>query len=201
MKTIRIVLGVLIVIGLGLLITQSYWLPRLVDTILDWESDAPQTVLLPETATTTAEGIDTWNWVYATTSASGTQFNYPNPLPTIYVSAVEWPPQVVVTEGTVSCLEGDMASHSGEVTSSTQRVINNQSYCVSESKQGAAGTSYTQYQYATKRGDFVVSVLFTLKTPQCMNYDEPRQSECQSEQAAFPVDELASRIIGSAVLQ
>lgn len=37
MKTVRIVLAVLIVIGIGLLLTQSWWVPKLVDAMVQSE--------------------------------------------------------------------------------------------------------------------------------------------------------------------
>ena len=209
MKTFRILLAFLLLVGLVLIVTKQYWLPVLVETILMSETSPP--VMVPEgqnispndfvSTTSTQTGMDAWNWVYATTSSAGTQFMYPNPIPTTYVSPVEWPPQVIVTTGRLSCTEGDMASHGGEVTTATVKTINTHVYCVAEAKQGAAGTTYTQYQYATEVGDFVASVSFTLKTPQCMNYDEPKQSECLTEQAALSVDLLADRIIQSITMR
>ncbi len=203
MKIIRVLLAILIIVGLGLLATQQYWVPRVVETILNWEttirSNAPETD--NRNATTTVSIMDNWNWIMATTSVVGIKFMYPHPIPTTYVSAVEWPPQVLRTPGEVSCTEGAMASHSGEVTTSQLRTINNQQYCVSEARQGAAGTAYTFYQYATQKGNFVVSVSFTLKIPQCLNYDEPMQKKCFREQATFAVDDLATKIIESISLQ
>ena len=38
MKTVRIVLFILIVIGIGLLITQKKWVPKVVDYIMKMES-------------------------------------------------------------------------------------------------------------------------------------------------------------------
>ncbi len=38
MKILNIFLGILILIGLGLLFTQSYWVPTVVDMILEMES-------------------------------------------------------------------------------------------------------------------------------------------------------------------
>lgn len=205
MKTIRLVLALCIVTGLLLLVTQSYWAPRLVEAIISWQTDVvaivPIVEIVAQNATTSETTMETWNWVYATTSVRGIQYMYPNPMPTTYVSPVDWPPQVIVSTGTVSCNEGDMASHSGEITTSKQRVISKQIYCVSEAKQGAAGTVYTQYQYATQQGDFVASVSFTLKTSQCMNYDVPTQHECLLEQSEFSVDVLAQRILESITTQ
>lgn len=203
MKIIRILLAILIIVGLGLLATQQYWLPRVVETILDWETTIK--IMVPATdtlnATSTVTVMDDWNWIPATTTVAGIEFMYPNPIPATYVSAVDWPPQVMRTPGVLSCTEGAMASHGGEVTTSKLRTINAQLYCVSEARQGAAGTAYTFYQYAAQKGDFVTSVSFTLKTPQCMNYDDPRQRECLTEQKAFSVDVLADRIIESITMQ
>ena len=205
MKTLHIILAFFIVVGLLLLVTQKYWLSLIVKSVPEWQTDTNFVIPAKETenqnATTTQNAQDTWNWVYATTSASGIKFMYPDPIKATYVSPVDWPPQVMRTSGVVSCIVGDMASHSGEVTTSIWRTINNRPYCVSVSRQGAAGTTYTAYQYATQHGDFVSSVSFTLKTPQCMNYDTPLQQACIAEQTAFNVDALAERIIQSIIVQ
>jgi hypothetical protein len=72
-----------------------------------------------------------------------------------------------------------------------------QTYCVTKQSEGAAGSVYTTYQYETALGDSIATVLFTLRTPQCLNYDNPQQSACISEQTGFDVDVLADRILDS----
>lgn len=203
MKTIFVILGVITVtvalfiasvLGLFIVNTNS---GTTATTTATTSIIAPSATTTPVVATTTP--TDNWQWVQSTTSAQGIQFSYPNPLPLTYVSAVDWPPLVSFIQGTLECpkVEGDIASHDGKVTHSKRQTINSQVYCVATSGDGAAGSTYINYQYSTLQGDSVASVYFTLRTPQCLNYDEPKQAACKAEQADFDVAALAVRILES----
>ena len=212
MKTFRIFLLVVILLGLGLLATQRYWMPSIIGTLLVQSTTfTPSTSLAPDPASTTASSTtaeattDNWTWVYSTTSTGETKFKYPNPFPVTYISPVDWPPQVMVIAGTVSCTPGTMASHSGEATETIWKKINGQVFCVATAKDAVArsssGSSYTNYQYSNQRGDFVTSVSFTLRSPQCLNYNAEKRQDCQAEQTAFNVDDLAYKILQSLTMQ
>lgn len=201
MKTIRIVLLLLIVLGVGLLITQKFWIPPLVALIMETEG-APQALEVPDVPDPVPkDGMEEWNWVLSEVSPQGTQFEYPDPLPTRFVSAQSWPPLVQMVANEFSCVEGDVRAADGPLKRLERRVINGHVYCVSLSSEGAAGSTYTSYEYATQQGDFVVRVVFTLRTPQCLNYDEPEQSACKTEQSSFNTDALADRIASSLRMQ
>ncbi len=60
--------------------------------------------------------------------------------------------------------------------------------------EGAAGSTYTTYSYRFVKGDDLETLSFTLRTVQCLNYDEPKQSACQREQASFDPNALADQI-------
>lgn len=203
MKTIRIVLLLLIVLGLGLLATQQYWLPKLVNQILEWQGVATGpidemptgTTTLTNTATSSSEFMSDWNWVDG--QVGETKFSRPDQLPTTYVTAVDWPPQVTVTPEKFVC-DTTSAKSSGAVVD--RRTINDRIYCVTTLGEGAAGSTYTTYRYVVEEGDVVETVYFTLRTPQCMIYDDPLKSECKAEQAEFDVDALASKIAESITL-
>lgn len=202
MKTIFVILGV-IAVAIAIFIASALGL-FIVNTNSGTTATttATTTVVTPSATNTpvaTTTGVDNWQWVQPTTSAQGIQFSYPNPLPLTYVTTVDWPPVVSRVIGTLSCplAEGDMASHDGKITHSKRQTINGQVYCVAVSAEGAAGSTYTNYQYSTLQGDFVASVYFTLRTPQCLNYDDPKQTACKAEQADFDVAALAVRILKS----
>lgn len=142
---------------------------------------------------TSSEG----NWVATTTSVQGISFEYPDPLPAVYVSAVEWPPSVSRGISVLNCAEGTMAGAGGEIATAKRQNINGQDYCVAVSGEGAAGSTYTSYEYRTAQNDAVIGVSFTLRTPQCSNYDDPERTACMTEQAAFSVDGLAAGILAS----
>jgi hypothetical protein len=126
-------------------------------------------------------------WTYSEPNAQGVQFQYPRTLPTRYISAPAegWPPQVVLEGGEYSCAEEQ------------QRMIGDREYCVVETSEGAAGSTYRTYEYIAAQGDFLARVKFTLQFPQCGNYGEDEQPACETEQSTFDVDGLADRIASS----
>lgn len=122
-------------------------------------------------------------------------FKYPVELGLTYVHAVDpWPPTVTHVDA-VSCepRQGDAPT----TPESSRRTINGQEYCVSRAQEGAAGSTYTTYAYATETVDGPVRVTFTIRTPQCLNYDSPEREACQAEQRTFDVDALAVDILAS----
>ena len=187
-KILIIAVPVIILLSLGVFLISR-----------DTESDA-----VPAMATSTPvavednrDNMETWNWVYSEMSAQGTQFMYPDPLPISYVTPVEWPPQVVVTGGKLECAPGMVADASGTPKLFAQRTIGGQDYCVGFGAEGAAGSTFTSYEYAAQQGDFIVRMSFTLQTPQCLNYDDPERSVCRGEQARFSTDALVVKMISS----
>lgn len=176
MKKIHIVLIVLAVVAVVLLLTQKLW--------------APSVSVVPN-------GMDSWNWVFSEISPEGIRFSYPSPLPTKFVSAQNWPPVVEVMVSAFSCTEGDLVAENGSQKHLLRRQIGGHTYCVATSAEGAAGSTYTSYEYSTAQGASVARAVFTLRTPQCLNYDEPERAACTAEQANFNTDALADRIVSS----
>lgn len=125
------------------------------------------------------------DWTLSLPDSRGLQFMYPQQLPTTYISAQEWPPQVTLTAGSYSCAKSD------------ERMVGDRALCVITTSEGAAGGMYTTYEYITGQGDFLARVKFALRFPQCMNYDETARSACDAEQRGFDIDGLADRILSS----
>jgi hypothetical protein len=121
------------------------------------------------------------------------RFVFPETLSTKYVSTVEWPPLVQVKKGTFVCEEsGSDVVGVGRVE---KRLVNGREYCVTTLREGAAGSTYSKYTYVFARGAEVVTMQFTLRAVTCENYDEPAQSECKVERAAFSVDAMIDQIV------
>jgi hypothetical protein len=117
-------------------------------------------------------------------------FRYPQELPATYISATEWPPKVTVVEGTVAC------STSGTLVAETKEVeVNGRIYCVTTRSEGAAGSVYVEYGYATEIERKTVTLSFTSRMTQCANYDDPQRTECVQERAEFDTDNLIDRIV------
>ena len=111
-------------------------------------------------------------------------------LPTTYIKPVEWPPKLELKNAPFVCNEGDFKENG----TTERRMINGRTYCVTRVVEAAAGTVYTDYVYETQRDDSVIQLSFTLRAPQCANYDEVQRTECEAEKTNFDLDSLIDRI-------
>lgn len=113
--------------------------------------------------------------------------NFPETLNTKYITAVDWPPATNVMDEPYSCTEAGVDTERAGGTKKED--INGREYCVTKVSDGAAGSTYTQYAYATAEGNDKTKIFtFTLRFVQCMNYDDPEQAECLSERDNFSPD-------------
>ena len=133
------------------------------------------------TSTTTSEV--TTNLKTYTDATSSAAFMYEDPLPLVYIRPMEWPPHITVENKSLSCVSKD------------KKTIGGQLYCVTAVSEGAAGSTYITYTYATEINAKTVTLNFTLQEPQCLNYDNPKQTECLNERSAFNPDTLVSDIM------
>lgn len=133
--------------------------------------------------------LDTWR---SGSVEGGGTFRYPPETNGAYVSMQDWPPAVGAQVGVFSCNE-EHPSSPGAQTS--QLTIESDLYCVTVLREGAAGSTYATYTYATTRGERIVTVSFTVRMPQCVNYDDPARGDCIAAQAAFDADALVVEIV------
>lgn len=136
------------------------------------------------------------NWILSKPDARGIQFMYPEKLSTTYVRATEWPPEVMLTVGDLSC-DGTATTTDGQRAILEKHKVGDREYCAVISSEGAAGSTYTTYRYWTQQGDFIAHASFTLQYPQCLNYGEEEQDACFADQKGLNVDGLVDRIISS----
>ena len=140
--------------------------------------------------------VDTSSWETFSDEMVGVSFLYPETLQTTYISTVDWPPQVLTNEESFTCTE---AGSTAERAGGTMRtVIDDNEYCVTKVSEGAAGSTYTSYAYArsmTSGGTTIMT--FSLRMPQCGNYDDPEQSVCMSEQATFSIDPIVGAMFAT----
>ncbi len=148
----------------------------------------------PTSSDATSSVVDS-TWETTTNATSGVLFSYPPQLQTIYMEAIDWPPQVRVQSGPFTCTEGGSSEARAGLTQ--QRTIGNRIFCVTEESEGAAGSVYTQYAYATALADKVVLYTFSIRSVQCDNYDEPQKTACKNERASFDIDQLMNRIVAT----
>lgn len=147
--------------------------------------------------TITENGNDSnYNPWATSTGDDGVTYQYPESLSAKYISVAEWPPVVEIETGTFSCnTTPQELSGVSEITS--QRIVDGRSYCVNIKHEGAAGSVYSSYVYTTAKDDKLIKVSFTLRYPNCANYDEEQGEACASEREAFDIDATVDRIIQS----
>lgn len=135
-------------------------------------------------------------WSDSSDTARGIDFKYPQDLGTKYIQAFDWPPQVAVIDGPLQCTEaGTTTARTGKTT---QQTINGHVYCVTRIDEGAAGSIYSQYAFARQMEDGRVAILtFTLRSPQCGNYDDPKKTECQNEESNFNIGSVIDQIFST----
>jgi hypothetical protein len=119
-------------------------------------------------------------------------FYYPESFSTAYIHAFDWPPQIMVIEDSFSC---NGAGKETERTGETKKVIiNYHDYCVTKLVEGAAGSMYTQFAYLREKNNKVFAMTFTIRSSQCLNYDDPDRSLCEKERETFNIDFLIDEI-------
>src|SRR5581483_1452699 len=139
-KSIVIVASALIVAGLAMYV---------------WSERAEA----PTAEVATADGWGTY------ADKSGVAFRCPSTLGTLYIEAVDWPPQVQVSDEPYRCTQaGSETERAGETE---ERVIHDHAYCRTAVVEGAAGSMYTMYAYAMPHGAQTVIFTWSTRAPQC----------------------------------
>lgn len=123
------------------------------------------------------------------------EFQYPEKLPANFMNAVEWPPKITIADESLSCPE--MPSENDPMGQAIRGIINNHIYCVGAVIGAAAGSTYTDYTYATEKDNKMITLSFTLQSPQCVNYEDSQKTQCQNERNTFNLDGIIDRIIQS----
>lgn len=120
-------------------------------------------------------------------------------LSTQYIHAQDtWPPVVVHTDEVFSCVEsGEEVLQNGKTT---QKTIGIKNYCITVASEGAAGSIYTTYTYATSYKNTTLKTTFTLRLVQCENYDDPNKTACIQERGSFDADILGIHLLENYLL-
>ncbi|HOF50489.1 MAG TPA: hypothetical protein PLH22_02305 [Candidatus Colwellbacteria bacterium] len=125
--------------------------------------------------------------------SDGISFEYPETLGAEYISETEWPPTIVIKPGNYAC-EETPAGSSYATPIVSQKVINGRIYCVAVSHEGAAGSVYSSYSYASPRNGRLVELSFVLRYPNCLNYPEDQARTCADERETFDLDALVNSV-------
>jgi hypothetical protein len=124
-----------------------------------------------------------------------------------YISSQDWKVEIYnkeddlplgfkIVAGEVDCEETLLESSFPERVQ--KKIINNKLYCIRAFSEGAAGSVFTEYDYATVINDNLVVISFVARYPQCPNYPDPQRLECEQERETFNLDLVVDQIIQSA---
>ena len=124
--------------------------------------------------------------VFADT-ANNLTFQYPAALPTTYITTQDRPPTISLLDGKINC------------KSLPLHTLSDREYCVQSTSEWAAGSIYITNIYSTFLADHnkTVSLTSTIRAVQCVNYDEPKASECTQERETFDLDIIMDTIVRS----
>lgn len=131
------------------------------------------------------------SWI--ATSSNSYSFKYPENLGTKYINTVNWPPVLNIENKVFTCNERGNSKVLPAGITRTQ-MINGHNYCVTIEEEGAVGSIYTNYTYAFSYNNQTMTMTFTTRRPQCMNYDDPEQTECKNEQNNFDITNISDII-------
>lgn len=136
---------------------------------------------------------DEKDWLVSSETEKGVSFRYPERSPWTHISFADWPPQAWMLEGGFSCTEaGTEIDRAGRTEG---RTIAGKDYCVTTILEGAAGSVYGLYAYATAYEEGTAILTFGLRFTQCSNYDSPIREECESERRTYDLDSLVDRMM------
>lgn len=134
-------------------------------------------------------------WKTFSDPGTGITFQYPPDFSTRYTTPVDWPPKVNNLNEPFTCTEAGMENERAGRT--IKRIIENRTYCITMESEGAAGSVYTNYAYATQINNKVVILTFSAKAVSCANYDDPQKTECENERTTADMDQLIDQIFGT----
>ncbi len=123
-------------------------------------------------------------------------YMYPRTLATKYIATAAWPPKVWAMGEPFKC-KAELAGVDQSNEKIKQKIIGGQEYCVITMEDGAAGSTYKSYSYYSLKNGKFISVQFTLRYPECSNYDDPDKTACETELAFLDVDKLVNGIMDS----
>lgn len=134
---------------------------------------------------------ETANWHVV--NANNLSFRYPD-LQTTYITPQSWPPQITESDGSFGCIERGQ-NNGGQPGMTIQKTMEDNTYCIKNTSEGTAGTTYTNYIYTVQLNDKLVAAKFTLGYVDCGNFSDPQMTECENERQTFDLDILMDKVI------
>lgn len=134
-----------------------------------------------------------------TDTQRGVSFSYPKDLGTQYIHPQAWPPIISTKKGPLTCKS--QSPSTPPVNTTESRTIAGMDFCVTTQSEGAAGSEYTTYNYATEINGQVTTLTAVLQAVRCENYDNPKKTACEQERAVFNMDTIMAPIAESIILR
>lgn len=133
---------------------------------------------------------------WTATGSNGYSFKYPEKIGTNYINTADWPPVLNMEDKTYNCTEGGTSQN--DIAGKTNKeIINGKEFCITRKSEGAAGSVYTNYTYTFAYENKTMIATFSLRAPQCMNYDNPQQTECINEEKSFDISHIIVKILAT----
>lgn len=107
-------------------------------------------------------------------------------------STLPWPPVVKISSNTYSCLLGNNA-----MGITTERVLNNKTYCITKIAESGMGQSTVTYTYKTRLGSGTKETRFSLSYYSCSKLEDfpDRKAKCDEAQSNFDIDKIISQVL------
>jgi len=133
-------------------------------------------------------------------------FKYPESIDADYVFLEVWPPTIDIISNIdnypveVGLEKGDFMCFQTPSTQSFpkriyEKTINGREYCIKAVSEGAAGSTYTTYNYSTIFNGDLLTINFVLQFPNCSNYPEIKKEECIKEREDFNINSIIAQIV------
>ncbi|MBL7156233.1 MAG: hypothetical protein ISS87_01390 [Candidatus Pacebacteria bacterium] len=129
---------------------------------------------------------------------NGYAFYYPEELNMDYVNIYPWPPEVVISLPDTT-IPVSLDSLCSGISYSELVTIKDTIYCVTTRSDGAAGTSYSNYEYFTYKDNWLAFLAFEMRLPNCGNFYglDNKMEQCKKEQSEFDPNVLADQILST----
>ncbi len=102
-----------------------------------------------------------------------------------YVGAQSgWPPVIQNSLTPYSC-HTQAQTGDGPNGSTVEVKVGSSIYCRTIMSEGAAGSRYAEYTYVKANGSGTKTTNFTLRLPNCDNWDDPEKTQCKTNQNIF----------------
>lgn len=114
----------------------------------------------------------------------------------VLVDEEAFPPGFSMENGEISCRP--TSAPSGTEPRLAQETLHGRKYCLQHTSEGAAGTIYQEYTYATVKDHCMLVIDFTIRSSRCGHFGRAERSECREERKKFDPNGMAAHLVENA---